>query len=275
MLSGLTNVNIELTSRCNKSCHMCGRRKIEREYPELAKWGDMDSEMVKNISRQIPKGILVQMHDNGEPLLFPRLGDALNLFKDNIRCLDTNGKLLVEKADEIIDNLETITISTFEGDEEAEEQYETVVEFMRLKGKQKPNVIIRCLGDTDYKFKYGMRKFLIANRQFHSPMGNFEYKKQPTIPEIGICINALSHLAIKRDGAVSMCVTFDPHQKGVIGNIKDNTLDELWNGDIRRLALENHISGHRERNPLCQSCNYWGCPTSTSFNLSIGGRYEG
>ncbi|KKK61011.1 hypothetical protein LCGC14_3018620, partial [marine sediment metagenome] len=159
MLSGLTNVNIELTSRCNKSCHMCGRRKIEREYPELAKWGDMDSEMVKNISRQIPKGILVQMHDNGEPLLFPRLGDALNLFKDNIRCLDTNGKLLVEKADEIIDNLETITISTFEGDEEAEEQYETVVEFMRLKGKQKPNVIIRCLGDTDYKFKYGMRKF--------------------------------------------------------------------------------------------------------------------
>ena len=28
-LNGLTNVNIELTNKCNKCCWMCGRRKIE------------------------------------------------------------------------------------------------------------------------------------------------------------------------------------------------------------------------------------------------------
>ena len=28
-------LNIELTSLCNKDCWMCGRRKIDKEYPEL------------------------------------------------------------------------------------------------------------------------------------------------------------------------------------------------------------------------------------------------
>ena len=174
--------------------------------------------------------------------------------------LDTNGKLLLSKANEIIGNLETITISTFEGDEERMEQFHTVEKFNRIKGNRKPNIIIRALGYTCSEIMYKERGFLIAHRQFHSPMGNFDYQRQPTIPEIGICINALSHLVIKRDGAVSMCVRFDPHRKGVIGNIKDNTLDEIWNGDIRRLALENHIAGHREKNPLCESCMYWGIP---------------
>ena len=268
MLNGLTNLNIELTSRCDKGdgtpgsgCWMCGRRRIERQYPELAKWGDMDYEMVKGISTQIPHGVVVQFHDNGEPLLYPRLGEALQLFNAQIRCLDTNGKALIDKADEIIGNLETITISTFEGDEEAGTQYELVKEFLSLKGDRKPNVIIRCLGEIQYRGFYENKGLLIAHRQFHSPMGSFDYKKQPTIPEIGICLDALSHLVIKRDGAVSMCVRFDPHRNGVIGNIKDNTLDELWNGEVRKLALENHISGHRERNPLCESCEYWGVPT--------------
>ncbi len=258
MLNGLTNVNIELTSRCNKSCHMCMRLVIERDYPELAKWGDMDYELVKQIARQLPDGIVVQFHDNGEPLLYPRLGDALGLFTRQIRCLDTNGKLLIEKADEIIGNLDTITVSTFEGDEECEEQYETVIEFMRLKGDAKPKVIIRVLGNSSYRHRYESRKFLIAKRQFHSPTSKVEYASPPIVPEIGICLDFLNHMVIKRDGAVSMCVVFDPHRKGVIGNVKDTPLDKLWNGPVRQLALQNHIGGQRNRNPLCQSCDYWG-----------------
>ena len=32
-LNGLGNINIELTSRCDKSCWMCGRRKVEKGFP--------------------------------------------------------------------------------------------------------------------------------------------------------------------------------------------------------------------------------------------------
>ncbi len=266
-LSGLTTVNLELTSRCNKGdgtlgsgCWMCGRRKIERDYPELAKWGDMDYGLVKNLSYQIPNGVVVQFHDNGEPLLYPRLGEALQLFDAKIRCLDTNGKLLVERADEIIDNLDTITISTFIQDDEGLEQYEILKRFLELKGNRKPNVIIRCLG-TSSILRYEELGCIIATRILHSPMGSFDYEKPPTIPEIGICLDALNHLVIHRDGGVSMCVRFDPHREGIIGDANTQSLEEIWNGLPRLLALQYHIKGQRDKIPLCRKCEFWGVPT--------------
>jgi len=239
---------------------MCGRRKVERDYPEIVKkWGDMDYEMVQSIAKQIPGGVVVQFHNNGEPLLYTRFGEAVSLFGHCVRCVDTNGKLIMEKADEIIGNLDTLTLSTFEGDTEADEQYETFRRFIELKGSRKPNVIVRTLGEMD-ETRYRELDVMVAHRQLHSPMGSFSYTHTPTIPEIGICLEALHHLSIQRDGAVSMCVRFDPHRQGVIGNVKDKSLNEIWNGRIRKYYLQEHIRGNRDRIPLCERCEYWGVP---------------
>ncbi|MFC1643983.1 SPASM domain-containing protein [Candidatus Omnitrophota bacterium] len=259
--NGLTTVNIELTSRCNKNCWMCGRRKIDREYPEIAmEYGDMDLDLVRSIAGQLPGGIMVQLHDNGEPLLYPRFGEAVKLFDRQIRCMDTNGKLIVEKVDEIIDNLDTLTVSTFENDEEREEQYELIKEFLKIKGERRPNVIIRCLGDMDLE-KYKKLECIIATRILHSPMGSFKYKKDPTVPEAGICLDFLSHMVIRRDGKVSICVRFDPHGIGVIGDCTTTPLVDIWNGPVRKEWLKYHIEGKRARVPLCSYCEFWGVPT--------------
>ena len=143
--NGLYCVHLELTSRCNKDCWMCGRRKIDRDHPEIAmNYADMDFALVKKIAEQLPQGIVVQFHNNGEPLFYPRFGEAIGLFKDQIRCVNTNAKLIIEKADEIIDNLDTITISVIENDPDAEEQYELVRKFLEIKGKRNPRMIYRC-----------------------------------------------------------------------------------------------------------------------------------
>ena len=47
-LNGLGTINIELTSRCNKNCWMCGRRKVDREL--ALNYGDMDFDLVKHIA---------------------------------------------------------------------------------------------------------------------------------------------------------------------------------------------------------------------------------
>lgn len=259
--SALNVVNIELTSRCNKDCWMCGRRKIDKEYPEIAlEYGDMEFELVKSIAGQLPKGIVVQFHDNGEPLLYPRFKETMGLFKDQIRCMDTNGKLLVGRLDEIIGNLDTLTISTFENDKEGEEQYRLIGEFLRIKKDRKPNVIIRCLGNVDLD-KYKKLGCIIATRVLHSPMGSFKYKKNPTVPEIGICLDMLSHMVIKRDGKVSICVRFDPHGKGIIGDCTTTQLIDIWNSPKRREWSNYHIEGKREKIPLCSYCEFWGVPT--------------
>lgn len=261
-LNGLTNVNIELTNKCNKSCWMCGRRKIEKSVPDFKSFynSEIDFDLLEKIASEIPRDIVVQLHNNGEPLVYNRFGEAASLFKNNIRNIVTNGKLLIEKFDEIVNNLETLSISIFENDTEAEEQYEIIEKFLRLKGNKKPFVTLRLIGNVDRK-KYEKFGTQIITRVLHSPLGSFKYeKKQPTIPEIGICLDFLNHLAINTNGDVSICVRFDPEKRGGLGNIRENTLSEIWNCEKRRQWKELHISGQRNQIPLCSKCEFWGVP---------------
>ena len=181
-------------------------------------------------------------------------------FANQIRCVDTNGKLLMEKSEEIIGNLDTITVSVFENDPEALEQWMIMNEFMSIKGDRKPRVIARCLGDVNLSNYYEVSD-MVVTRTLHNPMGSFNYKKKVTMPEIGICLDALSHMAIKRDGKVSMCVRFDPEGLGTIGDVTRDTLSDIWGGKLRSEYLALHIAGKRSEIPLCSKCDYWGCPT--------------
>ncbi len=269
MLNGLGFVNLELSSKCNKGdgtlgsgCPMCGRRKLERDFPDLVNWGNMEFELVKEIAKQIPSGIVTQFHFNGESLLHPQFGECVSLFSHTIRCMDTNGKLLLEKAEEIIGNLETLTISVVQDDPEQEKQYEIVRLFNERKGNRAPRMVYRFLGRIRgetaklYAENFPGR---ICRRVLHSPMGSFSYERNPTIPEIGICLDLLTHLAIDRFGKVSHCVRFDPHGYGVLGNVSEG-LENIWNGNLRRVIIEKHLRGERGEIPLCGRCEYFGVP---------------
>lgn len=261
-LHSLSTLNIELTNRCNKKCWMCGRRKVERDYPELAlNYGDMEFDLLEKIAKQLPPNIVVQLHNNGEPLLYSRLAEAITLFNNQITSFDTNGKMLLEKADEIIENLDTLAISVFENDPEADEQYEIIKEFLRIKGSRKPHTILRLNGNVDSR-RYEQLGIILARRVLHAPMGSFNYeRKEPTIPEIGICLDFLHHLAINREGKVSICVRFDPRGAGIIGDINTQSLEEIWYSKKRLKWLEYHKQGQRKKVPLCSHCDFWGVPT--------------
>lgn len=260
-LNGLGTINIELTSRCNKNCWMCGRRKVDRDYPDLAlEYGDMDFDLLGHIAGQIPEGIVVQFHRDGDALMYPRFGEAVSLFPKNIRNIVTNGKLLVEKAGEIIGNLETLSVSIFERDEEAGEQREIIREFLAVKGDRKPYVTLRLIGMVDQKpyEEFGQQ---FVRRVLHQPMGSFGYvKRTPCVPEIGVCWDFLGHPCINRKGDMSICVRFDPEHVGVLGNVRDHTIDELWNGGKRAAWKALHVAGKRREVPLCAKCEYWGVP---------------
>lgn len=267
-LNGLANINVELTSRCNKSCWMCGRRKVERDYPELTlEYGDMDFELVERIAEQLPPNIVVQLHNNGEPLLYPQFGDAVRLFDKQISNIVTNGKLLVEKADEIIDNLDTLSISIIEKDSEADEQYGIIEKFLLLKGDRKPFTSLRLVGSVEPQ-RYRKFGLLIITRILHSPMGSFNYeRKDPTIPEIGICLDFLRHLSINSKGKASICVRFDPKGLGIIGDADKQSLAEIWNSPKRLEWLEYHKQARRDKVPLCSYCYFWGVPTGWDYKI--------
>ncbi|MCK5221553.1 MAG: hypothetical protein KAR14_08235 [Candidatus Aminicenantes bacterium] len=43
-----------------------------------------------------------------------------------------------------------------------------------------------------------------------------------------------------------------------MGNLHDNSLEELLKGEKRANWLNSHMQGKREKVPLCSSCKFWG-----------------
>lgn len=85
-------VGIELTNRCNMSCSMCPLNTLQR--PKT----DMSWELVEKVAAEFQlHGIQVRwLHEMGEPLLYPRLMEAINLFPG---CsVSTNCKALGEET---------------------------------------------------------------------------------------------------------------------------------------------------------------------------------
>ncbi len=260
-INGLSVVNCELTSRCNKSCIICGRRRIEKENPNFNDFynKEMDFSLVEHIASQVPAGIVVQLHNNGEPLMYSRFYEAVKLFNKQITNIVTNGKLLVEKIHTIIDNLDTLSISVFENDVEANEQFEIIKEFLELKGNRKPYTTLRLIGNVD-RLKYESLGCQIITRILHSNFGSFQYTKETTIPEVGFCIEIISHIVIDCYGNVYPCVRFDPNKYNLLGNINEQSLDNIWNCEKRKFLIKEHVLGNRKCSKLCSKCEYYGIP---------------
>lgn len=260
MLNGLSQINIELSSRCDKSCSFCGHQ--DPTVNSSLEYGDMDFVLMVDLMNQLPPGIIVQFHRDGEPLVYPRLGDALRVFRHFITSIVTNGKKLVEKADEIIDRCTTVTVSAFHGDTDGPEQLEILREFLRLKGDRAPMVNVKFVGADDLP---GYRELgvPILRRLLHVPSGDTRYAhRDPTIPEVGICLSFLSHPSIDWRGRMYQCNVLDPDRGGYLGDLNTESLDDLWNSQKRLEWLEAHKRGRRDlAASTCKGCKFYGVPT--------------
>lgn len=264
MLNGLVQINVELSSRCNKACWMCGRRKRERELGDQ-NYGDIDFSVLETIASQCPKGLIVALHNNGDSFLYPRLHDAIKLFKGK-GChvyMVTNGKLLMEKRDDILYNLDQVSVSVIENDEEWEKelQYKILRQFIASKSYlDKPLVVLRFVGDIKDEQRYIDLGLPIVKRTIHKPEGSFGYRNEPMKPEFLVCWDLISRMTINRYGTISLCVRFDPTSELVLGNVKEMTLDTAWNSTKRLNTIDNMICG--KRIDFCgKKCTFWGIPT--------------
>ena len=264
MLVGLSQINIELTQACDKHnlCPFCAHQDPAIHF--AAAYKPMPFDLLEKIAAQIPVGVVVQYHRDGEPTAYRRLGDALRLFKDHITSLVTHGENLVKRADDIINNCTSLTVSMFKGDPDGALQYDIVQRFLQLKGDRKPMVNIKVVGELPIDRDVYSLGVPVIRRVLHNPDGNYHYaKRNPTVPEHGICLDFLSHPSVDWQGRLFICNRLDPENRGLLGDLKEQTLDELWNSPKRLEWLEAHKRGRRDQaSPLCKDCLYFGVPTS-------------
>lgn len=243
-------LNVELTNRCNKACHFCGRAK-DRENMTL---GEMDMELFATIIRQFD-GESIQFNKDGDPLLYGDLGEVGRKCKSFVTNIVTNGILLYDRHEDLKD-FDTVTISVIEDDIH---QFNAVEKFIRFHDR--PRVLIKFLGDyhnPEYE-KLGLKTM---RRSIHDPDTDTGYSNgKPVIPELGVCLDFLNKPSVNWEGEMFICNRYDPEKLGKIGDCKDETIRNIWNGNTRNLWLKHHRGGHRFRVPLCKTCEFWGVPT--------------
>ena len=261
-LHGLAAINIELTQACDKKtlCCFCGHQDSKIHF--AAAYKPMQWELLIKILAQIPPGIVLALHRDGEPTAYERLGEALSLMKEFITSIVTHGENLIKKAAQIINNCTSLIVSAFNGDRDMEWQIENIKKFLELKGDRPPMVNIKIVGfmPPERERVYASLGVPIIRRLLHVPDGNYKYsRRNPTVPEHGICTDFLSHPSIDWRGRLFICNRLDPTDSGLLGDLNVSTLDELWNSPKRMEWLEAHKRGRRDQaSPLCHKCLYYG-----------------
>lgn len=250
----ISYINIDLTNQCNKKCWICHKTKSGDNSPVE----HIDINILKKLSEELPSGIVIYFHYYGEPLLYPKLKEAIVLFKNQITSIVSNGKSLLEKFDEIVDNLDTLCVSIFEKDPEQKEQFHIINEFLERKKERKPHTILKLIGNVDHSAYDRFKKHALITTRTLFQKRNEGFKSLPLIPEYGICSDFLFKPLINRNGDVSICCRFDPDKLGVVGNLTTNSFREIWNSKKRNEWLEYHMNGNREKVPLCKDCVFWG-----------------
>lgn len=270
MLNGLTQLNVELTSRCDRHtlCAFCGHQD-PAIHPTL-RFGDMEMTMVYRLAmevRDLQRSVVVQFHRDGDPLAVQDtfLQIALQYFQANIRSVVTHGEQLAVKGWALIDNCESVTVSIFRGDPDRDRQVASVRGFLALKGDKLPRVFLKIVGDmSDDDFApYHDLALPVLRRLIHTPASNAKYARAlPAMPEHGLCLDLLHHPSVAWDGRVYLCNRLDTKDAGLIGNLHEKSLDTIWNGLVRADYVQSHLEGRRQDVPPCKDCQYYGIPTS-------------
>lgn len=258
MLAGMSQLNIELSSRCDREtlCAFCGHQ--DRKTNPNLKFGDIDLKLLYEISQQVHPGIIISFHRDGDPLVYPRLKEALELFRDHPTSIVTHGEALGRRAEEIIGRATTVTISVIPNDKDRDLQIASIESFLEQKGDQAPRVQLKFVGNADPE-PYKHLNLPSTNRTLHSKKGNWNYKITPLIPEIGICLDFLGKPTIDWRGRVFVCNRLDTKDEGQIGDLNIQTLEQIWNGPERQAMLKAHLKGRRDlANNLCATCDYYG-----------------
>jgi len=281
---------IDPSSACNFRCTFCptGDREL---IAGTGRWqGAMNFDLYCKVIDDLadfPGQIKVlRLYKEGEPLLNKRLPDMIRYAKQSGRVpyidTTTNGYLLTpEKSLELVAaGLDRINISVdglsdedFLKYTQTKVNFETFVEQIRFLYQNKGDceVCIKMPGDFltedekkkffdtfgDYCDRISLENFApcwpefdveervgvdISAGIYNNPIGNVQ-----TCPYIFYSVS------VNSDGSVSLCF-LDWARKLVVGDLRHQSLAEVWNGDALFQHRVAHLRGDKNANPVCAEC---------------------
>ena len=273
---------MEPTSFCNLKCPMCTSKDIPED-----KTGYMDWDLYKKIIDEA-KGYVfdINLFIGGESLFHKRLPDMIRYAKDNGigTRLSTNATVLTkDKTKALIDAGLDFIIFSFDGYEK--EAYEKIrvnanfektlgnikgfLEEKKRRGSRKPYVVFQVIEGLDDENTVEKRKAflkgleglpidkisLIEPHTFGGKISRNGDKKFRTVGRKYVpCTFLWYSMSVRWDGTVVPCCV-DLAGDMPLGDVRKETLLEIWNGQRLIELREKIASGKYTDVPLCRGCD--------------------
>ncbi|MBF0436078.1 MAG: radical SAM protein [Magnetococcales bacterium] len=278
---------IETIRNCNAHCRFCAVDRWDMSNPQLPQFlFDKIVEEMRDYRHWIR---MVDVQRAGEPLLDKHLSQRISQLKNiGIRfvTVSTNASLLNEKtATRLLDSgLDEIMISIDSVDKEIYESlrvglnYETVItnikNFFALRDKQCPELVIRVRGVSCFRPDDPENQKQIQNwtrfwDEFRRPQDRIYMKKLHTWGNQHIwqekiseyehnldykpCIAPWSTFHVTSMGRVPLCGQ-DMDATMTMGDIHNQTIAEIWQGEHFSRIRELHQIGQRNEISFCRGC---------------------
>jgi MoaA/NifB/PqqE/SkfB family radical SAM enzyme len=262
-------VGLELTSKCNLRCGMCPLPVLRRPYE------DMEWSLVEKAEREL-HGLgfkLKWLHEMGEPLLYPRIDDAIRLFPE--ASVSTNGLVLTEAvgAKLLGANLRRLRICVDSVNPRVYPQLRTGGDFDKLVELTR-QFLVQADGHPIRIEIQKMRSRQTQDETVDDFNRLFDLKRYRNASVIEKTCEALdvneetdlhgkfygcvqgsffTWVVIFADGRVTHCC-YDAHADQVMGDLKTQSLTEILESDRFRLMQEAFQRRDFTNLPRCGEC---------------------
>jgi len=274
-------VMIDTTTRCNLACAHCPNSYLASDQSWV---GDMDVTVYKKIVEEVAeknKKTIVRPFDGGEPMLRKDLEELVGYGKDlgiEFISINTNGLLMTPKRipkllacglDHIEISIDAFSSETYEKVRRSKHYQKLVdnihallearaaypkflvtVSFVKQADNQHEETAFRAYWegrvDTVKIREYHQHNDLVDDHGRYKPKQ--DERRHP-------CPYLWDRIIVQHDGRVRFCEA-DWKATHAIGDVKTQTLEEIWQGEDYTRLRESHINGTFDH-PFCQSCTDW------------------
>jgi len=291
-------VQIESTNICNSRCVMCPvwTDKMTRKREHMT-WEVFKKAVDDCFGKRIDE---VHLHQNGEPLLIgiPTLCDRIEYAKRNLNPQGTkvgfytNGALMSDLATEaILREQPDFIIFSFDGGIKEDYEkvrvglcFEEVVANIKYFAKRRIelNLVDKIRMGTmfipqkdnenhvaEYLTLFKGLQFDVGTGGLNNYAGDIDDEKimhrfQHKIrEEERPCWRLWTTMVVQSNGLCSLCCS-DFNGTQIIGDVRNNTIEEIWQGEKLEAIRKMHIEHKQNLIPICKNCDvmdYIGVPS--------------
>lgn len=240
------SIELETRTRCNSSCSFCAASILTDQRPDILMPDVLYHKIIEELAAREYDGA-IKFFVNNEPLLDKRTSDFVRLARERVPTalteVHTNGlRLNVRNGRELLEaGLQLLVINNYS---DQGKMHRGVKAFLEEVAPDFP--------DCEIRWHLRELKEELLNRGGTAPNGTLV-----DAPLALPCLLPFEEMVVTADGRVTICCQ-DHYFESAVGNVRDQSLAEIWNSEGFRRLRAQLLRGDRSQNKFCQVCDFKG-----------------